>query len=125
MYKGFKIIDSDRKNLSLRLYFLKLFYWYEKQKIKMFLHSCMGLVYRRVCRENSETKDGAKPRADGGGLCTKGFKTIDSERKVSFSTIVFFILLLYNVVGVCNNNYSSFLYLCQNICAKKKQKPIQ
>jgi hypothetical protein len=43
------------------------------------------------------------------------------REKESFSTIVFFILLLYNVVGVCNNNYCSFLYLCQIICAKKNR----
>jgi hypothetical protein len=56
----------------------------------MFFDSCIGLVYRRVCRENSERKDRAKPGADGGGLYTKDF----SWRDNIFSASLFFETVL-------------------------------
>ena len=46
----------------------------------MFLDSCIGLFIQRVCRENSERKDRAKPGADGGGLYTKDLQRKQREK---------------------------------------------
>ena len=74
----------------------------------------MCFVYIRVCRENSETKDGAEPRTGPEGAVKptagrlykqKAFKIVVFERNVSFSTIVFFETVL---IGCVNQNEKCF-----------------
>ena len=60
----FKIVFVEKMFLSLRLCFLKLFLLDVLTKKKKVLISTMCLFIEGVCRENSETKDGAEPRAD-------------------------------------------------------------
>jgi hypothetical protein len=64
-------------------------------------------VYRRVCRENSETNDGTEgPGPTAGRLYEqKAFKIVVFERNVSFSTIVFFETVLF---GCVNQNKNVF-----------------
>ena len=74
----------------------------------------MSLVYRMVCRENSETNDGAPPRTGpegavkptGGRLYEqKAFKFVFLQRNVCFSTIVFFKTVLMDVRNKMKNVY--------------------
>ena len=81
---------AEKMFLSLRLGFLKLFLLDVWTKKKMFLDSCMCFFIEGVCRENSETKDGAEPRADRREANSQKVLNHWFWEKCVFSTIVFF-----------------------------------
>ena len=86
----------------------------------MFLHVC-GWFIERVCRENSETKDGAKPRTGPEGAVKptegrlyeqKAFQNSVLQRNVSFSTIVFFETVLLDVRTKMKNVFNKYYVFC-------------